>query len=68
MEYRACKEKQDVILTLTSEVIQQAVTTGKVGARDLSGLLGKAGSSGGLPQQGLARDYQEGAETGWNRQ
>ncbi len=68
MEYRACKEKQDVILTLTSEVIQQAVTSGKVGAWDLSRLLDKDGSSGGLPQQGLARDYQEGAETGWNRQ
>ncbi len=32
MEYRACKEKHDVLLTQTSEVIQQAVTTGKVGA------------------------------------
>jgi hypothetical protein len=41
MEYRASIEKQDVILSLTSEVLHQATTTGEVGARELSRLLGK---------------------------
>jgi hypothetical protein len=41
MEYRASTEKQDVILILTSEVMQQATITGEGEARDLSRLLGK---------------------------
>ncbi len=41
MEYRASTEKQDVILILTSEVMQQATNTGEGEARDLSRLLGK---------------------------
>ncbi len=41
MEYRASTEKQDVILILTSKVMQQAIIMGEVGARDLSRLLGK---------------------------